>query len=478
MTRIKFKPKRRYGNLFYSIILLAMLILFNGCTGKGDLRFNPLPDSSHFTLSGQLKLAEIVETDLSGSLRAILGTISDFSVFMVSAGGVSSRSDKSGSFTLSKVPFSEDLAVRAEAGKIALMRRVSSDELYYSDLSKLELNLQTTAEALIWQQGLELDKNLTAADIRAREYETLVSDVVTAIKLCLQLPKTAVPQTILELAAVKNAASSAASQILERETQIREANSVLRHILLRSDIELLKVYISPSFSNDWDTASTWNDVIGHYTDLFKDFSFTEVSWLIMDSEFLPNDLVRVRTEAKIKLKNLHTEEIVRDKTYTFDAMWRKEGNFWKVYRNMPYRDTHPSEVHAGSKWGEIADAHRELQAALATEKLDVISSRISQNFGNDWDVTSTYADLASCTQNRFNAMDVKIANYSVDSIDFYETDRAKVKCSAQVKVISLLPGVDIDSGPIKAVVEWRRENGTWKIYRNLPYRFSHPTNIE
>ncbi|MBU1109057.1 MAG: hypothetical protein KKB51_20430 [Candidatus Riflebacteria bacterium] len=473
----KIRPVRKYGNLIYSTILLAMLILFNGCTGRGDLRFNPLPDGSYFKLSGQIKLGEIVETDLSSSLRAVLGTISDFSVFMVSAGGVSSRADKSGLFSLSKVPFSEELAIRAEAGKIALLCRVSPNELNFSDLSKFELNLQTTAEALIWQQGMEIGKNLTAADIRAREYESLVAEVVTAIKLCLQLPKTAVPQTILELAAVKNAAGSAASQILEREILIREANSVLRHILLRKDIELLKVYISPSFSNDWDSTSSWNDVISHYTDMFNDFSFTEVSWQIKDSEFLPDNMVRVRTEAHIKLQNLHTEEIVRDKTYTFDAIWRKEGNFWKVYRNMPYRDTHPNEVHADSRWGEIADAHRELQVALAEEKLDVLTNRISQTFGNDWDATSNLNDLTTCAQNRFNAMDVKIANYSVDAIDFYETDKAKVKCTAQVRVINLLPGVDIDSGSIKAIVEWRREDGIWKIWRNLPYRFSHPTNI-
>lgn len=358
------------------------------------------------------------------------------------------------------------------------MRRVSSDELYFNDLSKLEVNLQLTAEAMIWQQGLEIDKNLSAADIRAREYESIVSEVVTAIKLCLQLPKTAVPTTILELAAVKNAANSAASQILEREIQIKEANSVFRHILLRSDIELLKVYVSPAFLNDWDTTSTWNDVVTHFTDLFKDFVFTEVSWQIKDSEFLPDSLVRVRTEAKIKLKNRRSEEIVREKTYTFDALWRKEGNFWKIYRNMPYRDTHPSEVHADSQWGEIADAHRELQAALASEKLNVVSGRVSQNFGNDWDTTSTYSDLTACTQQRFNAMDVKTANYSVDSIEFYETDKARVKCTVQVRVISLIPGVDINSGSIKATVEWRRENGVWKIYRNLPYRFSHPTNIK
>lgn len=474
----KFKPGRQYGNSFYSLVLLAMIFLFNGCTGKGDMRFSPLPDGDHFTLTGQIKLPEIVETDLAGSLRNALTSITDFTKFTVSASGVTSRPDKSGNYSLRRVPFSEDLVIRAEAGKIALLRRVSPDDLYYSDLSKLEINLQLTAEALVWQQGLQINKNLTAADIRAREYESLVGEVVTALKLCLQLPKTAVPETVLELAAVKNAASSAASQILEREIMIREANSVLRHILLRGDVELLKVYISPAFLNDWDTTSNWNDVITHFTDLFKDFTFTEVAWQIKDSEFLPEDKVRVRTEAKITLKSLRTEEIVREKTYLFDAIWRKEGNFWKVYRNMPYRDTHPTEVHADSQWGEIADAHRELQSALATEKLDVVMSRISQNFGNDWDVNSTYTDLASCTQLRFNAMDVKLANYSVDSISFYETDKARVKCTAQVRVISLIPGVDIDSGSIKAAVEWRRENGVWKIWRNLPYRFTHPTSIE
>jgi hypothetical protein len=474
----RFKPARRYGNTFYSLVLLAMMFIFNGCTGKGDMRFSPLPDGEHFTLSGQIKLPEIVETDLAGSLRSALTTIADFTKFKIKAGEVSSAPDKSGNYTLNRVPFAEDLVIRAESGKIALLRRVSPDDLYYSDLSKLEINLQLTAEALIWQQGLSLNKNLTAADIRAREYESLVNDVITALKLCLQLPKTAVPETVLDLAAVKNAASTAAGQILEREIMIREANSVLRHILLRSDIELLKVYISPSFLNDWDTTSNWNDVITHFTTLFKDFVFTEVSWQIKDSEFLPDNMVRVRTEAKIKLKSLRTEEMVREKTYLFDAIWRKEGNFWKVYRNMPYRDTHPTEVHADSQWGEIADAHRELQAALATEKLDIVMARISPNFGNDWDVNSTYADLASCTQSRFNAMDVKLANYSIDSIDFYQQGRALVKCTAQVRVISLIPGVDIDSGSIKAVVEWRREESGWKIWRNLPYRFTHPINIE
>ncbi|HPW59972.1 MAG TPA: hypothetical protein PLK58_15085, partial [Candidatus Rifleibacterium sp.] len=170
-----------------------------------------------------------------------------------------------------------------------------------------------------------------------------------------------------------------------------------------------------------------------------------------------------------------SEQIVREKTYMFDAIWRKEGTFWKVFRNMPYRDTHPTQIGADARWGEISAAHHELQAALAVEKLDVFASRISQTFGNDFDVTSTRNDLLVTAQSRFNAMDVKIAEYSIDSIEFNGLDKAQVHCRANVRVISLIPGIDIDSGPIKAVVEWRKEDGFWKIARNLPYRFNHPT---
>ena len=74
-------------------------------------------------------------------------------------------------------------------------------------------------------------------------------------------------------------------------------------------------------------------------------------------------------------------------------------------------------------------------------------------------------------------MDVKIAEYSVDSIEFTGSDRARVRCRANVRVISLLPGIDIDSGNIEAIVEWRKEDGIWKIFRNLPYRFNHPTKL-
>lgn len=455
-----------------------MMFTFNGCTGKGDLRFKPLPDASYFDISGQLSLPEIIETDLTASVRAGLGQITDFTAFKISAEGVEAQVNKDGSFQLKDVPFSEKMVLEAKANKVILQRRVSTDELYYSDLSSLVLNLQTTAEALIWKQGVELKKNLTAADIRAREYETLVTDLVTALKLSLQVPKASVTTSVLDLAAVKNAARTAATNILEREILLKEANSVMKHILIRKDLEMLKAYISPSFSNDWDSTSSWSNATSHFAELFDEFSFELVEWQIKDTEFLPDSRARIRTEVRVQLKSLITEQIVRDKTWLFDAIWRKEGSFWKIFRNMPYLDTHPTQVSADTRWGEIAEAHRELQAALAAENLNVFSDRISDTFGNDWDITSTKNDILITTQSRFNAMDVKIATYSIDRIDFIGDDLARVKCSAQVRVINLIPGVDIDSGIIRAVIDWRRENGVWKVSRNLPYRFSHPRNIQ
>ncbi len=466
---------RRQGSLIYSAILFSIMIFLNGCTGKGDLRFNPTPDGSEFAISGKLSLPEIVETGLAASIRAELGKISDFSTFTIRAGEITVRAAKDGSFSLKEVPFSQTMVLRAESGKIAMLRRVTEDDLFYSDLSNLTINLQTTAEALVYQQGLLLDKNLTPADIRAREYEAQVASITTAIKLMLQLPATAVNKTVLDLPAVTTPAKNTAANVLERETVLKDANSILRHTLMRKDLDLLKVYISPSFGNDWDSASSWKDAIDHFTGLFKEFSFDEITWRVVDSEFLPENKARIRTEVKIKLRDLGSEQIVRDKTYNFDAVWRLEGTFWKVFRNMPYRDSHPTQIGADARWGEIAAAHSELQAALAVENLAVFSNRISNVFGNDFDVTSTKNDLLVTAQSRFNAMDVKIAQYVIDSVDFHGTDQASVKCHANVRVINLIPGVDIDSGNIEALVEWRREDGIWKVFRNLPYRFSHKT---
>ncbi len=479
MKRRMLKPAPgSVGRYIYSAILLSMMLLFNGCTGKGDLRFNPLPDSNLVDLSGSVKLTEVVETDLGATQRGALAQIEDFSFFSVSVNDVSTFCNKDGSFSLKKVPISENVVIKAKSDKILLMLRISLEELYTSDLSNLELNLGSTAEALVWEKGVELKKNLTAADIRAREYQETMNGIVTAIRLSLQLPDSSVSGTVLDVAAVKNLVSTAASAILEREIVLKEANTVMRHVLLRKDLQLLKTYISPSFSNDWDSSSNYSHVISHFEELFAENSFEMVEWKVKDNEFLPDSRARIRTEVKIQLRNHISEQIVRDNTWTFDAIWRKEGSLWKIFRNMPYLDTHPTQLDADVRWGEIAEAHKELQAAMAAENIASLSTRISDTFGNDWDATSTRNDLLTTAQARFNAMDVKISSYSIEKIEFVGADKAKVSCKANVRVINLVAGIDVDSGNIEAIVEWRKESGVWKIFRNLPYRFSHPKSVK
>lgn len=458
-------------SVIYFLALAALLI--SGCTGHGDLRFNPPSSADEFAIAGRINLTAIVETELATTLKASLTTISDFSTFSVSANGVTVRAGKDGSFSLKKVPVSEKMLVEAVSGKIKLAKRLTLSDLYYTDLSKTEISIESTGEALIWAAGQEFNKDLTAADIRAREYSHLTASVTTALKLALQLSPAAVSKDVTELAAVKTPVRNAAQQILQRETILREANSVIRHAFMRSDLELIKVYLSPSFSNDWDMTSDWDDFITYHEEFFAEKSYSELDWQIKDLEFMPEGRARVRTEVKAKVFHHASEQIVLNQTYLFDAIWRKEGTFWKIYRNLPYRQTHPTQVSADARWGEIADAHRELQAALAVENIEVFKDRISSVFGNDNDVTSTFNDIITTAQARFNAMDVKIANYSIDNIEFHGTDLATVECRAQIRVISLVPGIDIDSGEITAAVEWRREDGVWKIYRNLPYRFSH-----
>lgn len=463
------------GFFFISVLFLAIIIL-SGCTGKGDLKFNAPNSPDEFNISGKISLPEIVETDQTASIRSSLTSISDFSTFSVTANGVSVRAEKDGSYSLKKVPVSDKFLIEATSGKIKLLKRLSLDDLYYTDLSNTEISLNSTSEALIWQIGLEYDKNLTAADIRAREYSDKVASVTTALKLALQLSPDAIPDTVAELSAVTTPARNAAGVIIEREIILREANSVLRNSFLRKDLDLLQVYLSPSFSNDWDSSSNWQDFFAYYEEFFAEKTYSEITWNIRDLEFLPDNKARIRTEVDVKVLHLASEETVYDQKYLFDAIWRKEGSFWKVYRNLPYRPTHPVQVGADARWGEIADAHRELQAALAREDLTVFENRISSVFGNDYDVTSTRADILSTAQSRFNAMDVKIATYSIDNISFNGNDLATVDCRAQVKVINLIPGVDIDSKVVSAQVIWRREDGVWKIYRNLPYRFSHKSS--
>lgn len=462
-----------WQRLCIALLCALSLLLIAGCTGKGDLTFNPPSSPDEFSISGKIVLAEIVESDLAASIKGNLTTISDFSTFSVSAEGVTVQANKDGSFSLSKVPVSEKMVLEAKSGKIRLLKRLSLNDLYYTNLSDINIDIQSTAEALVWYYGLEYNKNLTAADIRAREYVNHIASITSAIKLALQLAPAAIPSDITNLPAVTTAARTAAEVIVEREIVLREANSVLHNAFLRKDIDLLKVYISPSFSNDWDTTSSWQDFFDYYQKFFAENSFSKIDWTIKDFEFLPDNKARVRTEVAVKVYHLISEQTIYEKTYLFDALWRKEGSFWKVYRNMPYRPTHPSQLGADARWGEIANAHSELQAALAVENISIFENRISKVFGNDFDVSSTYNDLITTAQARFNAMDVKIANYSFEQIDFHGDDLATVKCRAQVKVINVLSGIDIDSGELTANVTWRREAGVWKVYRNLPYRFSH-----
>ncbi len=479
MNHKKHNNQLRWHNFgfLYLLFLTACLLFVSGCTGKGNLRFNEPNSEDLFKISGQIAVSEIVETELAGSLRGSLTQIVDFKTFSVTANEVTVTADESGHFTITDVPVSEKMVLQARSGKLSFLKRLTLDDLYYTDLSASDISIQSTAEALIWQYGLEYNKNLTPADIRAREYENQVASLTTAIKLSLQLPTTSVPETILDLAAVVNPARNAAQVILERETILKEANSVFKHALLRKDLDLLKVYLSPSFTNDWDSSSSWQDFIDYHNEFFAEKSYSEIDWQIKDYEFMPDSKARVRVEAKVKVLHLLSEQTVSQNTWTFDAIWRKEGSFWKIYRNLPYRDSHPTQVGADARWGEIAQAHRRLQAALAREDLSVFSSHISPVFANDWDTTSTYNDLIKTTEARFNAMDVKIATYSIDHIEFNGPEMATVDCQAQVKVINVIAGVDIDSGPLKAKVVWRKEDGQWRICRNLPYRFSHQTSF-
>lgn len=457
----------------FIFVMIAMAALV-GCTGKGDLRFQQDPEGMNFNISGKIVLPEIVENDLLSSIRANLAALTNFSDFIISNEGITTRAGSDGSFSLKKAPFSDNFMLKAEAGKIILLRYLSADELYYTDLSSTEISIKTTALAMIRKQGIELGKKLTVADMSAREYETIINDLITTIKLTLQLPDESVSTNVLEIPAVINAARSAASVIEARETVLKDANSVFQHIFIRKDLQMLQVYISSAFSNDWDSTSNWSDLTAWFAELFNTKEFSNVEWRVVDMEFLPENRARVRTEYRVTLTDINSAEKINTEKFVFDALWRKEGTFWKLYRNFPYREGHPTQVGADVRWGQIADTHRLLQAALGRESMTEFEQHISPAFGNDFDVTSTRADLLSTAKARFNAMDVKIATYSIERIDFYAADMAKVRCAAQVRVINLLPGKDVDSGVIKAEVHWRREEGEWKVFRNLPYRFTHP----
>lgn len=462
----------------FFLLLLATLSFFSGCTHKGDLRFNEPEEGEFFTISGTIALDEIVEKDLLASRRPDLSTIDNFSSFVVTAGNVETNANRDGSFTLLNVPFANDLVISAQSGKIKLLKRLYPNDLYYRDLSSINISIQTTAHALIWKNGKKEDKNLTTADINAREYVEIIQDLETAIRLALQLPPESVKENILEIQAVEKPARDAAKIILAREEQLREANSVLKHIFLRNDIELLKAYISSNFSNDFDSNSSWNDVITYFEDLLDRKIIIELNWRIIDMEFLPDQRARVRTNFEITLEDIGSGIDRFSDSKTFDALWRLEGNFWKLYRNFPYREKHPSTPSADARWGLIAKAHQQLYNALFVKDMEMLEKLISESFSNDFDSSSSKEDIILTAQQRFAIMDIKSADYSVNEIDFYAEDAARIHCTARIVVLNRIIGLDIDSGKIEAITHWKREDGQWRLLRNMPYRFSHRRAID
>ncbi|OIP25826.1 hypothetical protein AUK22_07590 [bacterium CG2_30_54_10] len=459
---------------------LILLSLATSCVNEGNLRFNPVRPGENYNLSGTIDLSELTESDLLTSFRIPnmeIGQITDFTKFTVKAGDRSVSADKAGKFSLIDVPFASDLILSATAGKVVLLLRLYPNDLRLTDVSKLKISLDSTARALIWKNAQKRETELTAWDIAAREYEPLIGSLTFILKLALQTPKKDVPITILELASVDQAAKTAADAIIPREADLREAYSVIQNALLKSDLKILKYYISPEFSNDWDSTSSWNDFNAAMEEYFKKYRLNNASYTISDMEFLPGNEARVRTAGKIEFTNTHSGLDGETALYQSDIFWRREGSFWKITRNLPYREGHPTQLMAGSRWGEIARAHAQLQGAIFKEDIPVLEKIISPNFGNDWDVHSTHSDLLNSAQSRFNACDVKVATYSIRFIDFIDDSHARVHCTAQVAVFRLLPGVDSTTGVVNAVVDWHLESGVWKLFRNLPYKFSHPLNI-
>lgn len=458
--------------------VLAML-LTAGCD-QGNLRFNPLPSGEYYTLSGNINLSNYpVEEDLvnASTVKASLIVMSDYSKFQLTSGEKSAWAGKDGTFTVSKVPYSAEMVLEAKAGKLALRRRLFPGDLREADTTRLSISVETTAVALVWERAHQLGKELTAWDIAAREFEPHLASVTRAIRLAMQIQAAAVSGTILDLEMVKTPVLDAAQAIQPAESTLREAHRVLENAILRENHALIAQYVSTSFSNDWNTSATWGDLTARVSSYFDAYDFSVASWTIIDMELMPSGRARIRIAAEVFWSNFFSGLDGSTGIYTSDVYWQREGTFWKIIRNMPYKAGDPRQLGADARWGEIAAAHVRLQAALGSEKIDEFRQLVSQNFGNDWDIHSTCSDLIDTTQARFNACDVKIATYSIGTIEFNGTDLATVHCSAQVRVIRLIPGVDVDSGPINAVIQWRREDGAWKLYRNLPYRFTHPTNI-
>lgn len=470
--------KAQCGKAFYSLFILVMMLFMSGCASeRKGLQFKEEADGDKFTISGKIHIPEIIETDLAGigSVRGSLTTLSDYRRFKIYANGVSAQADRDGSFTLKGVPYSDDLVLKAEANKLVFLLRVTGTELYFSDLSNLRINLKSTVEGLVYQHGLELKKNLAPGDIGAREYVSEVDALVNSLRLVAQMDPSAVSSNILKVPVVANGAKTLAQKIVARESVLMEANSVLRNIMVLKDMNLLKAYFSPSFSNDWDLASNYDDLIINMENFFKGYEILNLSWDMLESEFLPESSARIRTRITATLKDKISEETLSPKTYVFDAYWRKEGSFWKLYKNFPYKATHPAQAGADALWGEISQVIANLNAALAVEDIEVFERHISKSFTNDFDRSSSYTDVISLAMTRFANMDVKVSEYAIEEITPMTSDSsyALVKCSGRVKAYNLLPGLDVESGVVNATIQWRKEEGVWKIFKNLPYKFIH-----
>jgi hypothetical protein len=472
----RYSPRGNPRSRFFLLCLLGMLAAA-GCVNRGDLRFGPDLGVPKHRLSGTIVLPEVVESKLLGALRADILPITSFETFIVSAGGRQIRAGKDGSFSLADVPQADDIVIEAVSGKVALRRRVYSRDLQQHDLTRLTVDLDTTARALVWAEGKALKKDLTAWDINAREYAPALASLTTALRLALQLAPAQVPKTVLDVAMVRTPAQELGFRVESREVILREAHLVLANALTRDRPDLFAPYLSPQFGNDWDSSSSWTDFTGNLAASLKEYAVEAASFTILDLEFLPGSLARVRAAGELAYRHRISAIPGLTRVYVSDVIWRREGTLWKIHRNLPYRSEHPTQAGADTRWGEIAKAHADLQTAIFREDLTTLNALISPVFGNDWDANSTQADLLETARSRFNACDVKIATYAIQSIHFVTPDLATVKCRTQVRVIRLVPGIDLDSGPISATVTWRREEGIWKIYRNLPYRFSHPRNL-
>lgn len=478
---LSFKKKlirAQCGKAFYSIFILVLMLFMSGCASeRKGLQFKEELEGDKFRISGKIHIPEIIETDLAGiaSARGSLTTLKDYRKFKIYANGVSAQADRDGNFTLKGVPYSEDLVLKAEANKLVFLLRITGTDLYFTDLSNLRINLRTTVEGLVYQKGVELNKELAPGDIRAREYVTEVDALVNSLRLVAQMNPDNVSSNILKVPVVANGAKALAGKVVPRESVLIEANSVLRNIMILKDMDLLRAYFSPSFTNDWELASNYEDLLVNMESFFKGYEIINLTWDMLESEFLPESSARIRTRITATLKDKISEETLSPKTYVFDAYWRKEGSFWKIYKNFPYKATHPSQVGADVLWGEISDVIASLNAALAVEDIEVFERHISKSFTNDFDRSSSYTDVISLAMKRFNEMDVKVSEYAIEDITPMTSDSsyALVKCSGRVKAYNLLPGIDVESGVVNATIQWRKEDGVWKIFKNLPYKFIH-----